>query len=117
MKLSNLIIGCMTIILSGCVSMETPKDAQGWINEGRVTLIATANLVSDNVKGDIMTPSEGQVVLNKVREYSKVLDDAQKLLDTGFANESIDKAKLVNTLITSLHKEVAAKAREAKPNG
>lgn len=107
----------MMFILSSCASIETPKDAQGWINEGRVTLIATANLISDNVKGDIMLPQEGQVLLSKVREYSKVLDDAQKLLDTGFANEAIDKAKLVSTLITSLHKEVASKAREAKPNG
>ena len=114
MKLSKIIIAAMLILLSGCASMEVPKDAQGWISEGRVTLIATANLIADNVKADIMTPAEGQKVLNSVKEYSKVLDDAQKLLDTGFANESIDKAKLVNSLITSLHKEVAAKARENK---
>ena len=114
MKLSNVLMACVTLLMTGCASMEAPKDAQGWINEGRVTLIATANLVADNVKGDIMLPAEGQVVLNKVREYSKVLDDAQKLLDTGFASESIDKAKLVNSLITALHKEVAKKARETK---
>ena len=114
MNLSKILITCLFIFMTGCASVEVPKDAQGWINEGRVTLIATANLVADNVKGDIMTPAEGQNVLNKVREYSKTLDDAQKLFDTGFASEAVDKAKLVNSVITALHKEIAAKARENK---
>ena len=114
MKLSKYFAILMAMLLVSCTTMEVPKDAQGWISEGRITLIATANMVADNVKSDIMLPDEGQKVLNKVREYSIVLDDAQKLLDTGFANEAIDKAKLVSTLITELHKQVAAKARENK---
>ena len=113
-KLVKALLVCIAVFATGCTTVEVPKDAQGWINEGRITNVAIAQAVLDNVKNDIMTPAEGQAVLDKVKDYANKLNEAQKLLDTGLALQAEDKAKLVNNLIITLHKEVAKKARETK---
>lgn len=114
LKLVNAFLISAVVFIAGCAAVEMPTDAQSWINEGRVTNVAIAQAVLDNVNNEIMTPAEGQAVLDKVKEYVKALDEAQKLLDTGLALQAEDKAKLVNNLITSLHREVSKKARQEK---
>lgn len=111
---SCVLPGCTTLGTTGVSSALSPEAqlAQRAINETNVTLAAAANVIAQNLSDGVMTRAEAQEALNQVKEYAIKADDAQKLLDTGFVLDAKNQAELVKGLISTLHKQVAAKARK-----
>jgi hypothetical protein len=118
--LAALILGGV-FLLPGCTSLGTTgiqtgqstqaQQAQGAINEANVALVATANVIAQNVTDGTMAKPEAQAALNQVRALAKQVDDAQVLLKTGAVLDAKTRADVASRLILTLHKEVAAKAR------
>jgi soluble cytochrome b562 len=86
--------------------------AQKAINEANVTLAATANVIAQNVTDGIWTKPEAQSYLDKVKDFAKKTDAAQVLLNGGDILNAKNQAELLKSLILTLHREVAAKARK-----
>lgn len=101
------------VLVTGCATLEPPKSPQDAINKANILLIATASTVRDNVRDGIMTKAEGSKAIARVERLAKNVDEAQHLLNEGLELQAQDKIKLVNTLLTSLQREIAQKAREA----
>lgn len=108
-----LLAACFILaMIPGCANpLVAPKTPQEAINEANVYLTATANVIKQNVEDKIYTKDEAQKYLNKVRELSKKVDDAQVLVRAGLPDAK-DQAELVRSLIIALHREVAARARK-----
>ncbi len=102
------------LALGACATVEAPKTPQQAIDQTNVVLVAAAIQVRDNLAAKIMTKPEAQSALTRVKELAVMTDEAQRLLDKGLAIEAQDKVKLVNTLLTSLQREIAQKARETQ---
>jgi hypothetical protein len=101
----------LLLLVAACATLGDTSP-QGLINEGNVTLTATANVIAQNVQEGVMTREEAQSALDRVRTYAKRLDAAQALLDTGDLRNAATQAKLLSSLIIALQREVAAKARK-----
>lgn len=101
-------------MVTACATLDTPKTPQEAIDKTNIVLIAAANNVRDNVKSGVMTRDEALAAMAKLKELAAMTDEAQGLLDQGLAIQAQDKVKLVNTLLTSLQREIAQKAREVK---
>lgn len=82
------------------------------VNEANATLAAAAKVIGDNVKAGIYTKEQGQRYLDKVRELARQVDEVHMLVKAGIP-DAAQRAKIVQTLILELHKEVAAKARQS----
>jgi len=91
-----------------------PKTPQGWINEGLILITATTQVVTQQLKDEIITREEAVKYLAKLKKARSQLDEARELLDKGLSLQAEDKAKLAHNLTLILHRELAKKAREAK---
>jgi soluble cytochrome b562 len=119
------VLGAATIALgSGCslvapsdiqVSQSLPKAAQEVqkaINESNVLIIASANVLAQNLKDGVMLKAEVDGYAVKLRQMAAQVDKAQDLLRLGDIASSRTQAELIQKAITALHKEVAARARK-----
>ncbi len=99
--------------LAGCQFFTTkaPQTAQGYINEANILLNSTAQVIRDNVRAGTMTRVEAQKALDKVKKYSKTVDEASALLISGKEGEAFNKAKLVSGLVAALHKELSKRVQ------
>ena len=97
------------------VSQELPaaaQTAQKAINEANVALAAAANVLTQQVTDGILTKTESQSYLNRLKGYAKQVDESKALLDKGLVLDAQKEAELVAKLIAALHREVAARARK-----
>lgn len=92
---------------------EAQATAQGLINEANVLLTACANVIASGVKEGTMPKDQAQKHLDKVREFSAKVDEAQALLRSGNEAAAMDRAQLVRSLILELHRALAAQARKS----
>ena len=87
------------------------QQAQAAVNEYNALLTAAASVVAQNVKDGIWTKAEGAAYVAKLEDLAKKVDSAQSLVRIGDPKAG-DQAALVKTLVTALHREIAAKARQ-----
>ena len=119
------VLGAATIALgSGCslvapsdiqVSQSLPKAAQEVqkaINESNVLIIASANVLAQNLKDGVMLKAEVDGYAVKLRQMAAQVDKSQGLLRLGDIASARTQAELIQKAITALHKEVAARARK-----
>jgi len=119
------VLGAATIALgSGCslvapsdiqVSQSLPKAAQEVqkaINESNVLIIASANVLAQNLKDGVMLKAEVDGYAVKLRQMAAQVDKSQDLLRLGDIASARTQAELIQKAITALHKEVAARARK-----
>ena len=91
---------------------EVGRNAQLAINEANVTLATAAVVIRGNIADRVWTKEQSQYYLDKVREYRRQTDAAQKMVDTGDYITGGNMAGSVRSLIVILHREVAAQARK-----
>lgn len=105
--------GCTTLGTTGVDTQQsvTVQQVQRTINEANATLAAIASVIAQNVTDGTMAKPDAQSALTKVKEYASYADQAQKLLDDGVVLDAKSRAEFAHGLISSLHKQVAAKAR------
>lgn len=115
----------LILALTGCALFSPPgtipvsqslsvpaQAAQSAINEANAILIAFNNTVGQQKVDGVITAAERDAYLDKSDAYGEQLDRAQKSLRTGDVVTAKNQAELVKTLVTTLHKAVAAKARQ-----
>jgi hypothetical protein len=91
---------------------EVGKEAQKLINEANVALIAAYDVVREKRRDRLISKLEALGHLDRLDKYSEDVDDTQEALDRGNDIAARGKAELTKALITALHKEVAARARQ-----
>jgi len=105
----------LLILAFGCAgNYKPPTNAQQAINEVKTVLIATKEMVADQVTSGVITPDEAQTKLNKTRALEKDLAKATDLLENGLDAEAWDKANLIRSAVNLLHKELAERARNER---
>lgn len=105
--------GCGTLSTTGVDTRQsvTVQQVQRTINEANATLAAIASVIAQNVTDGTMAKTDAQSALTRVKEYASYADQAQKLLDNGVVLDAKSRAEFAHGLISSLHKQIAAKAR------
>lgn len=109
-----LLAGCAAVGLAPVSSQKphTPQEiAQAAINEANATLTAINNTIASNVKEGIFTKTEAQDYLNQSIAYGKRVDQAKALLDSGNISDAKTQADILQSLILTLQRKVAEKAR------
>lgn len=98
------------VLAVGCVgNYKPPENAQQAINEAKVILVASKEMIADHVANGVLTPDEAQAKLDKTRSLEADLRKAEDLLTEGLDVEAWNKADLVRSLINSLHRELRAR--------
>jgi len=114
--------------LSGCAMLGEPvspiavpsslsdagKQAAQLVNEGNVLIAALANTLRDDVQAGVYTREQGQRYLDRLVEAADGIDKANDLLRMGQYDEASSVAKLQQSLLTALQRELAAQARKGK---
>ena len=113
-QLRRWIAPLVVVLVAGCATFSPPKTPQEAINQANLVITAIAQQVGDNLTNKVMTHDEAAAAIAKLRPLAAGIDEAQALLANGQAMAAGDKAKIVNQLLLSLQREVAAKAREAQ---
>ena len=93
---------------------QAVKVAQAAINEGRAQNWEAAAVIGDRVDSKVWSKDKAQEYLDKVVEFSKRLDDAQTILDSGNVLGAQSEAELIKAGIKLLVAEVAKQAQEAQ---
>ena len=118
-------LGATTIALGGGCALVAPADipvsqslpaaaqeVQKAINESNVLIIASANVLAQNLKDGVMTRVEVDGYAVKLRSMAAQTDKTQDLLRLGDIGSARTQAELIQRAVTALHREVAAKARK-----
>ena len=107
--------GCALVAPAGIpVSQSLPVAAQAVqvsINEANVLIIASANVLAQNLKDGVMTKAEVDGYAVQLRQMAAQTDKAQNLLRLGDIGSAKTQAELIEKAVIALHKAVAAKAR------
>jgi hypothetical protein len=123
-----LIAGCATpggpLDPGAPIALPTSKElppigqqAQALMREAHLSIAAAAGVVAQNVGAGIWPPEQAQRYQDRLVDARKKLVDARKLLDAGSYDASLAQAKLLQSLLLELRRELAEEAANAEPQG